>query len=488
MAIVFEVITGYSVDSEALSQGFLFRAGGTGDLDAVFGMASGGFAFGGGGLMEDSEDPSILVPSEGSGSFGFGMSAEAFDVEFSPGPTNTFFFNARSAEGDSGYGTFAFGGGGYEFAVATAYGFLVEQPAIITAYGGTVFETLEDEMVFLTDSSSILAYVLESLARFSDQVSPLATYLMTLQSSLVAADYATIVFNVRADSALILTDPTTAELRLIGLMADQLLLADETLGDYNALVTVVSSLVLHDAVIPVLGGFVDSELVLNDQTEARILAIVEAVSQLLLEDELEPILYLFATAESAMAFTDSPTANLALFAELLDNLHFGVRVRAGDDVFMGYSLNTRLAAVSEYSNYPFNSFAMIGGKPYGAAKGGIYRLDADDDDGDPINAHVRTGILNFEALTRVPNAWIGYTSSGELVFKTIIMDKGRKKENWYRMKARPDGAPVESRFDPAKGLLGTYWAFEIANLDGADFELDIVKIWPLRTQRRYSGR
>ena len=62
-------------------------------------------------------------------------------------------------------------------------------------------------------------------------------------------------------------------------------------------------------------------------------------------------------------------------------------------------------------------------------------------DGDPIAAHVRTGYLNFEALTHVINAWIGYTSDGQLILKAITGDGGTRKENWYRMKARPGGGP-----------------------------------------------
>ena len=490
MAILFEVLAeGDVIDSQALNQPFVMRAFGYADIDSVFGLAQSVFALTGGGLMEDEEGEIVIsVPGTGSATFGFGTGGAFFDVDFGSASGEFFLTQALGQEGDTARNTFALGAGGFDYALMTAYGFFVEQPAVVTSYGGTIFETLESDLSVGTQINHQLAYVVSSILRVADAASPLARFAVTVQSSLVYRDFVTIVLSRELNDNLILTDLNTSQLRIIGLLVDQLILADETVGRYDALVTVISALLLADRAVVGLDGTLNEDLILNDTLDRDVRIIAEMVSNIELDDELEPILYLFATLEDTFSLADETTVTAALIAELLDTVSFGARARVGSEVFIGYSMNTRLAAVSEYQNYPFNSLAMVGGRRYGAGAAGVYRLEGDDDDGDPIAAHVRTGYLNFEALTHVINAWIGYTSDGQLILKAITGDGGTRKENWYRMKARPGGGPVETRFDLAKGLLGTYWAFEIENLDGADFELDIVKIWPLRTQRRYSGR
>lgn len=406
---------------------------------------------------------------------------------------------ALVTDGDPPAGTtFAFGSGrltvrgnGVDADATQSFGYalLVEQAAMINGYSGLAFETLDDTLGLGTELTSRLDYVVQSIMRMGDQLTPLARFAVTITDSLVFREFATVVFQRELQDSLVLTDENTGVLRIIGLLTDQLMLADEAISRYDALVTVVSTFLLADRAVIGLDGTIDEALILNDDLSSQVHAIATLMSDLMLADELEGILYLFATVEDTFSLGDETTPLLALLAELMDTMSFGVRVRAGDEVITGYTMNTRLAAVSEYENYPFTSLAMIGGRRYGAGEGGVFRLEGEDDDGDPIAAHIRTGYLNFDMLTRVPNAWIGYTSTGELRLKVHTTDGGVRKENWYRMKARPNtGSPEETRFDIAKGLIGTYWAFEIENLDGADFELDIVKIWPLRTQRRYSGR
>lgn len=478
----------------ALSTGADTGGAGTGTL-AVLGLAEGVLGFGSG---ETPELPVVAAGSVQVQGFGSGFVSEFIDgqatgsVALSGLAYGLLADGAPSADDTPGFaeGYLTLVGNAADLEVEATYGYalLESAPGVIGGYSGISFATVESDLGLNTQLSPQLAYVLNSILRLSDAASPLARFAVTVQSSLVYRDFATIVLSRELSDSLILTDLHTGQLRMIGLLVDQLMLADQTIGRYDALVTVISALLLADRSVIGLDGTINEALILNDTLDRDVRIIAEMVSNLELEDELEPILYLFATLEDTFALADQTTLTAALIAELFDTVSFGVRARVGDEVFIGYSMNTRLAAVSEYQNYPFNSLAMIGGRRYGAGATGVYRLEGDDDDGDPIAAHVRTGYLNFEALTHVLNAWIGYTSDGQLVLKVITADKGTKKENWYRMKARPGGGPVETRFDLAKGLLGTYWAFEIENLDGADFELDIVKIWPLRTQRRYSGR
>ncbi len=336
------------------------------------------------------------------------------------------------------------------------------------------------------------AVVLQAILRMTDTPLVLVNLQGTLTSSVIARDLFTVVLQKTLTSQVDVEDLPVATLRMMYLLADQLAVEDDSVGLLSALVLVASAVVLSSQWTPGRDGNLDSEILIDEEVAATIAAVVELIAELEIEDALLPQMIAFVLLDDGLAIDDSDmSALVSLLAELLDEVSVGIRITTGDgDTFIGYSVNTRNSAVSEYDNYPFNSFAMVGGIPFGAGPDGIYRLEGDDDDGSPINASVYTGLSDYgnSQLKKMPSAWIGLTSDGDMVLKVVTSDTGKKKENWYRMKGRPNGAPVDSRFSPAKGLNGRYWGFEIANIDGADFTLDSLKVWPLIMQRRYSGR
>lgn len=350
---------------------------------------------------------------------------------------------------------------------------------------------VSEDIVLLTEVTATWAVILEAVFTASDKLTLIAKLRATITDSFTAQDTFTIVLQGVLADQITLDFEDTAVLRMIYLLADQLTLADETVGFYSALVTVASAVVLGDTVIPGLDGTLSDDFAISEEMSAKIRAVVEMVSDLLMEDALEPGLHLFAALEDSFAVSLDQLATIAMLAEILDTASLGVRITTPDgDVFIGYSVNTRNAAASEYQNYNFTSMAVIDGIPYGTGPDGIYRLTGDDDEGTPIHASVYTGLMDFGSsfLKQLPAAWIGLTSTGEMVLKVVTTDSGKKKENWYRMKERPKGTPVDSRFSPAKGLEGRYWGFKIENLNGADFQIDSLKLWPLVMKRRYSGR
>jgi hypothetical protein len=351
--------------------------------------------------------------------------------------------------------------------------------------------TLTDELSLTEEYSSEWAVVLQEIIGVSDSLTLLARVAGTITDSVVAEDYVAAIFLAMLEDDVRFEPELLADLRLIVMVADQLMMEDEGISHLSALVTVAAAFLIGDAVVAGRDLTLEDEIhfVVTDELETKLKALVELLDELLIEDEATASLSLLALLEDIVQLEGVPLGTVSALAEVLDEVTFTVRITTpAGDTFVGYAMNIRNSAVTEYDNYPFNSFAIVGGRPYGASAEGVFRLEGDDDNGDPIAALVRTGILSFESLTKVPNGWIMLKSNGEMMMKTIVMDGGQKKENWYKMKARPEGEPVESRFDIAKGLTGTYWQWELANIDGAYFELDVVKVWPLRLQRRYSGR
>lgn len=146
-----------------------------------------------------------------------------------------------------------------------------------------------------------------------------------------------------------------------------------------------------------------------------------------------------------------------------------------------WSINTATGASSAYENYPFNSFARIGGRYFGAKPDGIYELGGDDDVGQPITAHVNLGQRNFGSnrLKSWPTAYLGVSSRGYMVVR-VTTDQGT-----YTYRARSSGRDMRTqRVDLGRGLRASYITLELMNEAGADFDLDGVEFSVIELGRR----
>lgn len=147
----------------------------------------------------------------------------------------------------------------------------------------------------------------------------------------------------------------------------------------------------------------------------------------------------------------------------------------------GWVVNVENAGSTRYEGYGFNSFAKIDGRYYGCREDGVYLLEGDDDAGVPISAMVSFGKQDFggSVLKRVPNAYIGASSTGRLYLRTIV--EGAE----YTYVARGSSEHMQTqRIDLGKGLRANWFEFELYNAGGDDFELASVEFVAVPTNRR----
>ena len=146
-----------------------------------------------------------------------------------------------------------------------------------------------------------------------------------------------------------------------------------------------------------------------------------------------------------------------------------------------WSVNAETGASAAYEDYPFNSFATIGGRHFGAASDGIYELVGDDDAGVPIQAHLNLGQRNFgtSKLKAMPYAYLGVASDGLMVVR--VTTEGAS----YTYKARAASAEMQTqRVDFGRGLRANYFTLELMNENGADFDLDVIELAATPLTRR----
>ena len=200
------------------------------------------------------------------------------------------------------------------------------------------------------------------------------------------------------------------------------------------------------------------------------------VESLLVNDTLTLGGFALLAIEEELVAVDSASSLAALLAQVDEGVEVYIALRAGDDVIHGWVMNTKTAGFSEYTNFPFNSFAELNGEYYGINEDGLYLLEGDTDNADPIQAAVRTGVLDMGThyMKDVKAAHLGYTSSGEIVVKVATVDRGEKVEHWYKAKPAVADAMRDGRAIVGRGLRSRYWQFELVNVQGADIELDDV--------------
>lgn len=144
-----------------------------------------------------------------------------------------------------------------------------------------------------------------------------------------------------------------------------------------------------------------------------------------------------------------------------------------------WAVNTRTTAITEYSNYDFNSFAELSGKYIAASPNGLYELSGDNDDGTDIIAQIKTGIAQMggSRYTSFKAAYLGARGEGDYVLK---LETGDGKTYTYSVTAND---METTKINLGKGLRARYFSFELIST-GQDFDLDTLEFVPIVAQRR----
>lgn len=177
------------------------------------------------------------------------------------------------------------------------------------------------------------------------------------------------------------------------------------------------------------------------------------------------------------------TATQALKAIFAPTLNDTLQVTAGyvspDGNFTAWAMNTRTAAVSEYSNYVFNSFGVLDGKSVGATSDGLYELVGDDDAGDAIIAQIKSGFLQFGGtkLSRLKAAYLATRGDAEFVLR---IETGLGELYNYAVSTRDMRS---TKVHMGKGQRARYFSFELISA-GEDFDIDTLEFVPIVMARR----
>lgn len=217
----------------------------------------------------------------------------------------------------------------------------------------------------------------------------------------------------------------------------------------------------------------------------EILVYAQALTTLRLNALLTGDLLLTAVMSSTIGMHDALTTVSEVLAALSSAIGIMATLQLADGAYTAWVMNAESKAVWTYDNYPFNSFAQLGDRYYGAGPDGLSELVGDDDAGTAINWSARTGVTNFgtQLEKRGVMAYVGYTSAGDVGLSVIVTEPGGEKVQYnYHMIPRNAADTTVNRIEIGKGLQSVYWQFEFVGT-GA-FSLDTASVLPMILSRR----
>ena len=364
---------------------------------------------------------------------------------------------------------------------------LLQHPGYINVFAETEFSAVTESLTLAETTAYDLVYA--AIERLAVSASPLAlgSYLRQLDDRLSMHDRLQSVYDALLTELVIVDDDILGSVVKTVALLDTLRLRDTPAGLRSALSTVVEAMTLASVARSVLDEQLDDVVLAQTALETRSAAIAHLLETMLTSDVLAGLAVFTVDAADELVAADSVLTAMTLHAMIEDGLRVAVGLTLDGVPYTAMVLHTDTMGVTEYAPYDFNSLATFGGVTYGAGPSGLYRLTGADDAGVPIDAFARTALARIAngRQAQVDSAYLGYSADGAMQLKAIVTEPdGSKTARVYQLKAKDSDAIHAGRIKLGKGVKSAYWAFEISNVLGSDFTIDVIELHALALSRR----
>ncbi len=146
--------------------------------------------------------------------------------------------------------------------------------------------------------------------------------------------------------------------------------------------------------------------------------------------------------------------------------------------------NTRNFAISEYSNFTFNSMCLFNGKYLYAKADGIYEGGGNNDNGTQIDASYKSGVIDTYTteVQRLKDAYLSFRSDGDVQLFSVGDEINARA---YFITTSVGSTIHERRVKFEKGIKDRHFNIGISNVSGSTLEVDSIKVLtePIRKRR-----
>lgn len=319
--------------------------------------------------------------------------------------------------------------------------------------------------------------IIDEVIRFQETFVQKFTYPLTYVEQTQIRDALALTYPKVLTDAVTAGDLVKATQAMIVL--ERLRLADPLISKATYYATFAEALRLEDTFRNFFGGDVSDSISVTDSTIRKFYPVRSVSDQVTLADVLGQTLILRVTAADGINIDDINILKMLFRPTLLDGVDISAAYISPNGSMTTWAVNTETGAVTEYSNYTFNSFAQMGYKYLGATSTGLYELNGDDDAGTDIVSVIKSGLAQFggSRFSMFKAAYLGVRGGGDYVFR---LETGDGKFYDYDVIAQ-DMQTTKIRL--GKGLRARYFSFQLTST-GQDFDLDSIEFVPLVAQRR----
>jgi hypothetical protein len=322
--------------------------------------------------------------------------------------------------------------------------------------------------------------------RLTSEASSTLTLAAVADEALSLNDGIWLTANLLATSGFDLASTSTQHMTAVLIAAELLRVASGSSSTVGLAARLAERLAVQEVIHSVYAMTATEIATLADVLTAAITARFTAPESLALADRIT--FGLTVIVPETLGFDDDLTPSLTLLLRASETLAFIGRLDLPEGSFSAWVMNAETTGTTSYSNFPFNSLFTHQGKTYGVAEDGLYEMTGNTDDGEPIEAMVRTGDIGFGTSREknIPRAYLNVLTDGRLILKTISSVRGARTERIYELAAKGGNDEALRRVPLARGLRGVTWAFEIRNVDGSDFDFADAEVIPVVLSRRGS--
>jgi hypothetical protein len=184
--------------------------------------------------------------------------------------------------------------------------------------------------------------------------------------------------------------------------------------------------------------------------------IVSLLLNSILDTEDQTQLAFSKTAEDSFGVSDAMLGDSFLEMYLDDSFNLHLRLKANGEVFQVWSFLTPSLYASIYTDFNFNSYAVLNDTTFGASELGVFRITQTDDQ---LNTGVRFNLFNMgtHRKKRIYRAYFGTISKETPAVRVITDDH----DIIYQL--------VNGRANIAQGQQGRYWIFDLHQVEGVHF-------------------
>jgi hypothetical protein len=337
--------------------------------------------------------------------------------------------------------------------------------------------------------------VLNLLSRtaLADSLTSASTLVAAVVEALTLSDRLRLILEAVVTDEVVLESLVSGSPVVTTALVDALRLQDLAAGTVSALAIVSDAAALASVLRSIQEADTTDAAELAESLEGVVRAMESIVSGAVFSDTVQGLAVVTVVVPDSLALQTEAIGQAMRLALVEDSVAFSVSFQIDGVPYVGIALNGASRAVTEYTNFDFNSLASFNGTLYGAGAAGLYRLQGADDAGTPIDAYLRTAMQRLAGgkSVRQAEAYIGFRANGELQLKVIVSTRDTdtattyvKKGYVYDLEPAPRGSMQPGRFKIGRGLKTVYGAYELRNVAGSDFALDVLEIHPLALDRR----